>query len=57
MSTTYCNIESEILEVIEEGTCEICLKIGTMFEAIVYANNQVPGEVLCLCKRCLDQDR
>ena len=41
MSTTYCNIESEILEVIEEGTCEICLKIGTMFEAIVYANNQV----------------
>ena len=57
MSTTYCNIESEILEVIEEGACEICLKIGKMYEAIVYANDQIPGEVLCLCKRCLGQDR
>lgn len=55
MTAIFCNIQPEVLEIIEEGTCEECHKIGKMYEAIIYTNDQIPGEVRCLCTKCISE--
>jgi hypothetical protein len=55
MTTVLCNIQPEVLEIIEEGTCEECYKIGKMYEAIVFTSDLMPGEVRCLCTKCISE--
>jgi hypothetical protein len=45
-------IHAEILEIIEEGSCEACQRIGTIYESLIFHNDQSVGEVFCLCVRC-----
>ena len=53
MTTTYFRIQPEVLEVLEDGTCEECYRMGKMYAAIIFTNDMMPGEVRYLCTRCI----
>jgi hypothetical protein len=49
----FKNPEPEVFDVIDDGSCEGCKRMGVIYEAVVYVDLDTPGFHACLCARCL----
>lgn len=54
MIEAYLIEEAQIIEVFDDGVCDVCRGLGRVYEAVVFSDIQLPGEVLCLCDLCIN---
>ena len=55
MIEAYLLEETQIIDEFDDGVCDICRGLGRVYEAIVFSDLQLPGEVICLCDLCLQR--